>query len=362
MQSKYFQRLILMLLTLTLLLSSAAPVMAAPKTGWNKKHTIYYVDGHRANGPLTINNRNYYFIKGKPQVGAQTWGNPAKTYYYSRRSGVMLKGFRKIDGKTYYFSKKTGEMKYGWVSSKGHRYYFKKDGSMKTGFLKKGGKYYYFKKNGQMKTGTLKRKGYVYKFSKKGVLLKKYTKEEYAALKAKNSGTKATELKDLTAEEVVEKVGPLFTEDQKDSGVLACISMAQFLLESAYGQSELALKANNCFGMKQSLSGNTWKGSSWNGTSVYAKKTTEEDDNGNLYTIIANFRKYSCIEDSIADHSAYLANAMDDEDLRYEGLKNCRSYIAAAKIILNGGYATDSSYVLKLCSLISKWDLTRFNV
>ena len=48
--------------------------------------------------------------------------------------------------------------------------------------------------------------------------------------------------------------------------------MAQFLLESGWGTSELAVEANNGFGMKTSLSGNTWPGSTWKGD-VYDKET-----------------------------------------------------------------------------------------
>ncbi len=40
------------------------------------------------------------------------------------------------------------------------------------------------------------------------------------------------------------------------SGILASVSLAQFILESGYGKSELAQNANNIFGMKCSLSGN----------------------------------------------------------------------------------------------------------
>ena len=42
---------------------------------------------------------------------------------------------------------------------------------------------------------------------------------------------------------------------------MVIIKLAQFILESGYGKSELAQKVNNCFGMKKSLSGNTWGGS-----------------------------------------------------------------------------------------------------
>ena len=119
------------------------------------------------------------------------------------------------------------------------------------------------------------------------------------------SGLKASSLKDLSDADVIKKVGALFTADQKKTGILASVSLAQFILESSYGKSELAQKANNCFGMKKSLSGNTWSGSVWDGKSVYTKKTKEQNKDGSYTTITADFRKYPSVEDSIADHSAY---------------------------------------------------------
>ena len=175
------------------------------------------------------------------------------------------------------------------------------------------------------------------------------------------AGLQATALVSMTNEAVVAKVGPLFTADQKKTGVLASVSMAQFLLESAYGKSELAQKANNCFGMKKSLSGNTWAGSAWDGASVYAKETKEQHADGTYTTITAEFRKYACIEDSIADHSAYLVGAKKGTEFRYAGLKGETDYKVAAQLIKDGGYATSLSYVTNLCNLIEQLDLNRFN-
>ena len=321
--------------------------------------TLYYEDDDLYTGLVTDEDsgKQYYFEDGELQTGFQKIGEPEKTYYFNKKTGAMVKGFRKIKGKKYYFKKKTGEMKTGWLKYKGSRYYFKKNGKMKTGWFTYKGERYYFKKNGKMKTGTLKKGNYIYAFNSDGVLVDKYLKDSSAAGSKSRTRTKASSLTGLTAKEVIEKVGPLFTEDQKESGVLACISLAQFILESGYGKSDLAVNANNCFGMKQSLSGNTWKGSTWDGKSVYTINTREYDS----YTIRASFRKYSCIEDSIADHSAYLTGAKDDDGLRYAGLKNCTNYTTAAQIIQNGGYCSGSSYVAQLSSLITKWDLTRFN-
>lgn len=173
---------------------------------------------------------------------------------------------------------------------------------------------------------------------------------------------KATELKSLTNKEVVAKIGPLFTADQKSSGVLACVSMAQFILECGYGKLELAQNANNCFGMKKSLSGNSWPNSTWDGKSIYTKSTKEQRENGTWITIKADFRKYPSIEKSIGDHSAYLTGALNGSKLRYSGLKGCTDYKKAAQIIKDGGYATDKLYVNKLVKVIEDWGLTKYNV
>ena len=177
-----------------------------------------------------------------------------------------------------------------------------------------------------------------------------------------SSGMQASSLKNLSEAEAVAKIGPLFTANQKTTGILACVSMAQFILESGYGKSELAQNANNCFGMKTSLSGNSWSGSSWDGKSVYTKKTQEQNDDGSMVMITADFRKYSCVEDSITDHAAYLLGAMNGSKKRYEGLVGCTDYKKAVQLIKDGGYATSHTYVQNLCSIIERWNLTQCDV
>ena len=175
--------------------------------------------------------------------------------------------------------------------------------------------------------------------------------------------TQAKTYKNMSESDIIELVGPLCTQNQLDTGILASVTMAQFILESGYGKSELCQQANNCFGMKAELSGNTWPGSTWNQKSIYTKETGEDDEEGNTYRIIADFRKYPCIEDSIADHSAYLLGATrDGVNPRYPGLAWEPDYRTAIQIIKDGGYATSVDYVDSLCRVIERWDLTRFDV
>jgi flagellum-specific peptidoglycan hydrolase FlgJ len=138
--------------------------------------------------------------------------------------------------------------------------------------------------------------------------------------------------------------------------------MAQFILESGYAKTELAQKSNNCFGMKCCVSGNTWPGSVWDGESKCKILTDEYNADGSKFTIPEYFRSYPCIEDSIADHSAYLLGAMNDDSLRYDGLKGCTDYRKAAQIIKGGGYATAPDYVDALCNIIEIWGLTKWGL
>ena len=92
------------------------------------------------------------------------------------------------------------------------------------------------------------------------------------------------------------------------------------------------------FGMKTSLSGNSWSGSAWDGKSYAEVKTTEEY-NGKKVIITAKFRKYSSVAQSIADHSAYLSNAMNGTHRR----------------------CTWSGYVSELTTLIKKYNLTSWD-
>lgn len=165
---------------------------------------------------------------------------------------------------------------------------------------------------------------------------------------------------DMTEKEFVAYIGSLATQDMLESGILASVTAAQACLESGYGSTELAKNANNLFGMKCVLSGNTWT-SVWDGLGKYTKQTKEQDKNGNEYTVTADFRKYPDILASIRDHSCYLNGAMNGNKKRYEGLSGEKNYRRAAELIKAGGYATDVDYVDKICSLVDKWDLTKFD-
>lgn len=163
----------------------------------------------------------------------------------------------------------------------------------------------------------------------------------------------------MTEKEFVSYIGPLAAADMEKTGILASVTAAQAILESGYGSTDLAVRANNIFGMKESLSGNNWP-SDWDGQ-TYTKETKEQDKNGKEYTVTAVFRKYASHAESIKDHSDYLAGAKNGSALRYAGLIGETDYKTAITIIKNGGYATDVQYIEKICNIIQRWNLTEYD-
>jgi hypothetical protein len=120
----------------------------------------------------------------------------------------------------------------------------------------------------------------------------------------------------------------------------ASITLAQGILESGNGLSELAKKSNNHFGIKCH--------SSWKGKKVYH----DDDRRGEC------FRKYPSAEGSFNDHSKFLTNRG-----RYEFLFDLRpdDYKAWAKGLKKAGYATDRKYPKKLISFIENFELYKYD-
>ena len=142
-------------------------------------------------------------------------------------------------------------------------------------------------------------------------------------------------------------VGPLAQADMQKSGILASLTIAQAILESGWGTSELAAKANALFGIKADAR--------WSGR-AYSKDTKECYDGATYTTITALFRAYDSWAESVADHSAFLL-----ANKRYAAVVGERDYKVACKAIKAAGYATDPGYPQKLIGLIEKYGLTVYD-
>ncbi len=143
----------------------------------------------------------------------------------------------------------------------------------------------------------------------------------------------------------VAKIGPLAQQDMAKTNVLASLTIAQAILESAWGESELAVKANNLFGIKAS---SDWKGATYT-------RESREYINDEATTITADFKAYNSLQESISDHSALLQKD------RYAKVLEATDYKEACQEVYNAGYATDPNYTTKLINLIEQYDLHQYD-
>ena len=129
------------------------------------------------------------------------------------------------------------------------------------------------------------------------------------------------------------------------TGFFPSVLIAQAALESNWGQSSLAAKYNNYFGIKA--------GSSWTGPTINLK--TNEVFGGVTTSINSKFRVYNSLIDSIRDRNKLLSTA------RYATVKNATTPQAQAEAIKNSGYATALNYVSAIMTTINANNLLKFD-
>lgn len=130
----------------------------------------------------------------------------------------------------------------------------------------------------------------------------------------------------------------------RKNNILPSVMLAQSILESNWGRSELSREYNNYFGIKE------------------VKKDqgivfeTEEYVDGESGRYMENFKKYSSKRESFEHYAKLLSTAK-----RYEKVKTAKNYKEAAKYIKEGGYATDPSYADKIISVVEKYGLNKYD-
>lgn len=160
-------------------------------------------------------------------------------------------------------------------------------------------------------------------------------------------GLQGRDIAQMGIDKALKILGPIFADEQRKYGLLASVMLAQAIAESGLN-SDLFQYANAAFGMHCLISGNTWKGTVWDGESSYVK-------NGDYY------RAYPSLECCIEDHRNYLLNAMNGDAPRYAGLAGCTDAREAAQIIYDGGYCDNPRYVEALLYYIELYDLDCWN-
>ncbi len=145
----------------------------------------------------------------------------------------------------------------------------------------------------------------------------------------------------LTPEQYIEKYNGLAIREMKRMGVPAAITLAQGLLETENGNSDLVKKSNNHFGIKCK--------SSWTSEGV----AHDDDAPGEC------FRSYKDAEASYRDHSNYLRG-----NDRYALLFTLdpTDYKNWAKGLRKAGYATNPKYPDILIKNIEQYNLQQYSL
>lgn len=139
---------------------------------------------------------------------------------------------------------------------------------------------------------------------------------------------------------------------EKDFGIFTSITLAQFILESAWGEKSLkdvdtGEESYNYFGIKFNPAIDN----------AYVKSWTHEVIDGKKIKIKADFAKYKSIEDGFIARALLLCN-----NKRYKDVVNAKTPDDAARALQKGGYATSPSYAQDLIKLMNAQGLYKYDL
>ncbi|MFJ8513209.1 glycoside hydrolase family 73 protein [Lysinibacillus xylanilyticus] len=148
----------------------------------------------------------------------------------------------------------------------------------------------------------------------------------------------------------IDEIAPLAVElNQQTGGVLPSITIAQAILESNYGKSELSIKANNLFGIKGSYKGES------------VKMQTMEYKNNKSYTIETEFRAYPDLKSAFIDHTKLILEGTSWNEHQYYDVLAAANYQEAAHALKKNHYSTDPMYPEKLIAIIEQYNLGKYD-
>ncbi len=137
---------------------------------------------------------------------------------------------------------------------------------------------------------------------------------------------------------------------QLDSGVPASVTIAQAILESDWGQSLLAKRGQNYFGIKAGAAGP--------GPAGVISMSTWEVISGANVTVNDAFKAYHNLYESVMDHGRFLADR-SRYAAAFQYVNDPREF---ARQIQAAGYATDPSYATKLINIMNSYDLYQYDL
>lgn len=145
----------------------------------------------------------------------------------------------------------------------------------------------------------------------------------------------------------IEEILPAAKNAQKEYGLRPSVILAQAILESDWGTSQLAQDHYNFFGIKGSSSSPSFQ-------------TMEFD--GEWQQIQDNFASYESIEHAVDSYATLLTQGTSWNPQQYEAVLEADSYQEAAEGLVSSGYATDPDYTQKVIRIIETYELDKYDV
>lgn len=319
--------------------------------------------------------------KGAMQVGG--WFQAANhQWYLADGYGRIMTGWHEVNGRWYYLDpEKDGQMAKdiivpdwngkhyvdGWgimqknciIQHGGKQYYADGWGVIQTGWINTDGKWYCADETGAFRIGWYDDPDLGMRYLEPAMVInatrtidgKVYRFDGYGRLLEDAADSIIGKLNEITASrrQFVLDIARLVREYAPEWGVKVYSPIiAQAILESGWGESTLAYKYNNYFGMK---CGTLWKGKS------VSMKTGEEYSPGSYTTISANFRVYDSMAEGVKGYFIFLF----DGRTRYDNLKGVTDPRTYLQRIKDDGYATSSKYVDNCMNLVNTYSLTQFD-
>lgn len=154
----------------------------------------------------------------------------------------------------------------------------------------------------------------------------------------------------MNVTEFIDKIAAYVQKYAPQYGILVHSPIiAQAILESARGTSELAKNANNYFGLKYRA------GRCPTSNGIYIKEGSEQNPNGSYVSSVMQWCKFPDIEASVQGYFDFINNS------RYANLKGVTDPEKYLKLIREDGYATSIKYVENLLNVIKSYDLTKYD-
>lgn len=148
----------------------------------------------------------------------------------------------------------------------------------------------------------------------------------------------------------IEQIAPLIQKYAPEYGIKVCSPIiAQAVLESSSGTSELAVNANNFFGLKYR------QGRCPTAIGIYKKIGSEQNPDGSYTSYGMEWMKFANMEDGVIGYFDFI-------NIRnYQSVKGVTEPLEYLENIRAAGYATSLKYVANLMAVIEKYNLTQYD-